>query len=247
MHSVYMITNSQNSMKYIGVTCRPVSIRFKEHIYSAQGSESNAPLHTAMRDLGVDTFSCQILEDDISSDDARSKELYYIRKFNTCEPFGYNTYKAGMGGRCHTDVGRKHISKSLQGIVYLESRNAKISIAHTNIVKSETWCNNISKSRKGKYAKENNGFYGKHHSQETISRITNSRKLSVTSDVIYHSEKGDTLVFKSLSDAGKWVMRSGLSNTSFRTCAERISRTIRYNSDHIVYGGHWEFKQRSID
>lgn len=234
-------------MKYIGVTCRPVSLRFRDHIYSAQGSVSKAPLHIAMRELGIESFTYAILEDNISSDDARSKELHYIEKFNTSEPFGYNTYRAGMGGRRHTDVGRKHISESLQGVIFPESRNAKISAAHTGKVKSESWCDNISKSRTGKYSKEDNPFYGKHHSSQSLCRMLNSRKLSTSSNVVYHSEKGDTLVFTTLSEAGRWVINSGLANTSARSCAERISRTIRNNPENTIYGGHWEFKQRSID
>lgn len=248
MYSVYLISNSCNDKKYVGVTSRPINIRFREHIYAADDTISQAPLHTAMRELGADRFTWTILESDVPEAIARERERYHIDMLNTLEPCGYNTYRAGMGGHHHSDTAKERISLGLQGVVYPDSRNARISAANRQIFKAENWCDNISSSRKGKYTKSNNSFYGKHHSKETLSRMIKNRKISRQSDVVCTFQDGSPdKIFHTLAEAGKWVMSSGLAHTSFRTCAERISRTIRHNPDQVLYGGTWSFKQRSID
>lgn len=98
MYTIYLISNCCNDKKYVGVTSRAVEVRFGEHRYASDDTISQAPLHIAMRDIGVDKFSWEILESNISEDLARERETYYIDKLNTLEPFRYNTYRAGMAG-----------------------------------------------------------------------------------------------------------------------------------------------------
>ncbi len=66
----------------------------------------------------------------------------------------------------------------------------------------------ISDSLKGKYQGEKHPFYGKHHSKESLQKISNSRKSKGGKKIICLNT-GE--VFPTMMDAARWC---GLSNSS---------------------------------
>ena len=82
---IYKITNKFNNKCYIGSTAN-FKRRKYEHIIGST-SESypcyNYPLQRAFRKYGIDNFSFEIVEDNISDKDIAQKEHDYIIKFNS--------------------------------------------------------------------------------------------------------------------------------------------------------------------
>lgn len=248
MYEVYLITNKVNNKKYVGITCQGAEKRYRDHISLADGVESQAPLHIAMRDIGSDKFNMTVLESNVSQEAARERELYYIELYNSAQPDGYNTYRAGMGGKRHSDEGRQHISDGLKGHKFSSSRNEKVRQAMIERDYKQSWSDNLSKAMIGKGAGEKNPFYGKHHSPEVLAKIQATKLAHPDHTVEYVSLDGEVLQeFPNFAIAGRWVVEQGLSATSTVSCAERISRNVRANSTRVIYGGIWRFKERSID
>lgn len=248
LFDIYVITNKVNNKHYVGVTCQGVDVRWKAHLASAYDSNSQAPIHVAMREFGEDNFVVEVVLSGVTEADGRSKELEYIEKYNSNEPYGYNTYRAGMGGHHHTEEGRQNISKGLTGHVFSEERNEKVRQAMREREYKQEWSDKLSEVKKGVQAGERNPFYGKKHSPELLKQIAETRNQTKFLDVEYtKTDSGEVIVFSSLRDAAKYVMANGLANTSVDTCVGRISRNCRKGSIRPFYGGIWRFKKRFID
>ena len=88
---VYKITIDKS---YIGIT-KDTKTRWKHHTYPSSKCRyiRNALLHH-----GIENAKFEIIERDISVEDIDAKEQYYIEKFNTLVPNGYNLTN---GGRYH--------------------------------------------------------------------------------------------------------------------------------------------------
>lgn len=248
MYEVYLITNKVNNKKYVGITCQGAEKRFKYHMSSAEASDSQAPLHIAMREIGTSNFELHILESDVSQEEARERELHYIELYDSAEPNGYNNYRAGMGGKRHSDEGRQHISDGLKGHKFSASRNEKVRQAMMDREYKQSWSDNLSKAMQGKGAGEKNPFYGKKHSPEVLAKIQATKLSHPDHTLEYLDLNGEVLQeFPNFAIAGRWVVDQGLANTSTVSCAERISRNVRAGSTKVIYGGIWRFKERSID
>lgn len=90
-HSVYLITNNFNTMKYVGVSTDPLN-RFEQHI------SANSTLGRAIQHHGVEHFSMTVLIHNLSEQEAYTKEIEFIKSLNTLYPNGYNIDKGGKGG-----------------------------------------------------------------------------------------------------------------------------------------------------
>ncbi len=95
----------------------------------------------------------------------------------------------------------------------------------------------ISDSLKGKYQGEKHPFYGKHHSKESLQKISNSRKSKGGKKIICLNT-GE--VFPTMMDAARWC---GLSNSS------SIGQICNHTGQRKTAGKHpitkeklkWEF------
>lgn len=100
---IYKITNKFNGYCYIGLT-NDVNRRWNEHI----NKDSNSLIHQAIKRLGKDSFTFEILVNNISTyQEAARLEIFCINKYNSLTPRGYNktlggeskysSYKSAMG------------------------------------------------------------------------------------------------------------------------------------------------------
>ena len=95
----------------------------------------------------------------------------------------------------------------------------------------------ISDSLKGKYQGKKHPFYGKHHSKESLQKISNSRKSKGGKKIICLNT-GE--VFPTMMDAARWC---GLSNSS------SIGQICNHTGQRKTAGKHpitkeklkWEF------
>lgn len=99
MSYIYKITNIITNKIYIGYTSQPIERRFYEHKWEAQHltyEENKSYLYQAMRKYGVDNFIIDVvLEFNEEEADWQVLEKYYIKKFNSLNPNGYNLLEGG--------------------------------------------------------------------------------------------------------------------------------------------------------
>lgn len=100
MGYIYKIINLINLKIYIGQTVQPVKRRWRQHELSAQNtkrSDSNLPLHSAMRKYGIDAFKYEIIEK-CRDTDINDREVYWISFYDSTNPEkGYNVSLGGGG------------------------------------------------------------------------------------------------------------------------------------------------------
>jgi group I intron endonuclease len=102
---IYKITNKVNQKVYIGQTIQSLSQRRSGHIHDVVKNKSNSYLHKAINKYGVDSFDWEIIYECHSNDELDYWEMYFINKYNSMAPGGYNLTCGGGGirGYRHTD------------------------------------------------------------------------------------------------------------------------------------------------
>jgi len=89
---IYLITNLINGKQYVGQSIG-IAHRWIEH----KNSKENYPISKAIRKYGKDNFKFEIIENCLPKD-LDEKEMYYIKKYNTIVPNGYNITYGGSQG-----------------------------------------------------------------------------------------------------------------------------------------------------
>ena len=182
MGFIYKITNLINQKIYIGLTTkvRPTD-RYSQHRYCAAhlSPNDNSYLHKAMSKEGLENFSFEIIEE-IDNHLLSEREKYWIQKYNSYVPNGYNLTLGGEGtfgySRAQSEEERQKRSES-QRQYFIDHPEMK------QVIKERTkqlWMDpeyrkKVTESNKkfysehpDKFAGENNPFYGKHHTPERI-------------------------------------------------------------------------------
>ena len=84
-YTIYKISNTVNDKLYIGQTHRSINHRFSEHCKPSRNKLSI--ITKAICKYGRDKFKIEVLEETLFPVE---KEEFYIKKFNTISPNGYN-------------------------------------------------------------------------------------------------------------------------------------------------------------
>lgn len=120
MHYIYCYTNKINGKKYIGRTINTKQ-RFRQH--KTSHNRSNTTFHAAIKKYGIDSFEVEILEE---TTNPKERETFYIQKFNTMRPNGYNMKEFDMD---MTEEIRDKISRGNTGKTRSQEHKAAISNA----------------------------------------------------------------------------------------------------------------------
>ena len=108
---VYCHTNKINGKQYIGIT----SMSFEERCGKEGSRYKNCvAFWNAIQKYEWNNFSHTVLAYDLTREKANELEIYYISKFNTMVPNGYNL---SLGGEVYerTEEWRKHMSEAMKG------------------------------------------------------------------------------------------------------------------------------------
>lgn len=142
-------------MQYVGQTINPLD-RFKQHINdSKKDKRSSIFLYNAMKKYGIDSFTFEIIEENIPIENISERERYWINTLNTLRPNGYNLTLGGEGtfGYKHTEETKKKLSEMKKGrfthIQTIDSRE-KISRANKGKKPSAQAIENSKKAHTGK-------------------------------------------------------------------------------------------------
>lgn len=114
LNTIYKITNNTNGKVYIGKTSLSVEKRFQQHINDSKKERfEKRPLYDAIRKYGIDNFSVDIVETNISDEEINDKEIFYIKENNSYIGFeNSNGYNATLGGDS-----RKYKDFSVENII----------------------------------------------------------------------------------------------------------------------------------
>lgn len=97
MSNIYIITNDLNNKVYIGYTSQTIERRFYTHCWEALHNDKDTSyLHRAIKKYGAEHFSITLLESfNEKEKDWKALEKYYISKYNSIVPNGYNILEGG--------------------------------------------------------------------------------------------------------------------------------------------------------
>lgn len=146
---VYLLKNTINGKKYVGMTSKDVNTRFLQHCRAAKANPKTL-LHRSIRKYGVEAWQVSILEKDFQRiEDLCDAEIRYIRSINpelnmarggmggdnsNCENFkkyialrDYSGDKHPMFNRQQSDDTRNKISKSKKGIPLRADHRRKVT------------------------------------------------------------------------------------------------------------------------
>lgn len=96
---IYKHTNKTNGKIYIGQTCQVPEKRWD---YGCGYKKHNLYFYNAIKKYGwSEGFDHEILETDLSLEQANEREQYWIKYYNSLAPNGYNLTRGGDGGQGH--------------------------------------------------------------------------------------------------------------------------------------------------
>lgn len=242
MGFIYKIENSINNKIYIGLTkkARP-SDRFSQHRYLARHLKENdkSLLHKAMAKYGVDNFTFTVIEE-VENELMPIREQYWIQEYNSQQPNGYNITEGGEGtpGFSRPQAQEERKKRSISNKQFFQEHPEVREVVRERT--KQLWQNDeyrqkVTESNKRFYAEhpdmfrgENNPFYGKHHTEETIQKIRSKSKCQAIAQLnkdtyeVIQVFDGVKAAEKALSVSHGWLSKAA-------------------RADKIAYGFRWKF------
>jgi group I intron endonuclease len=152
MGYIYLVINNINNMKYIGQSkCLDINDRWNSHKKMRENSIGSYLL-SAYKKYGVNNFTFKLICI-CFDEDCDNLENYYISKFKTIVPNGYNLKEGGITTKHHPNT------------IQLMSLKAK-----------EFWTTDRKKQQSLKYSGANHPNFGKKLSDEQRNILSNKSK-----------------------------------------------------------------------
>ena len=109
---IYMLRNSINDELYVGSTVSTLSTRLIKHKSESTHARNGMPIMKAMRELGSENFSIELIEDFPCTNacDLHKREGYWIRHYNTYGS-GYNALISGRDKKEWTKEHAEHVAE----------------------------------------------------------------------------------------------------------------------------------------
>ncbi len=156
MYKVYLITNIENKKQYVGITKFSIEERFFQH------TKRGFLLTEAIQKYGEQNFFIELVEEVESTERAYELEIFYIQKYNTKVPNGYNLTDGGDGifGWEASEEYRQECSKRVK-LLHKEKKVGMYGKKHSEETKKK-----MSASSKG-----NKNCLGRTLSEESKQKI----------------------------------------------------------------------------
>jgi group I intron endonuclease len=124
-HFVYLTTNKLNGMLYVGIHSADRLI----DKYLGSGFQLNNDIAT----YGRECFERKVLQLYVTRAEAARGEQYYVEKYDTLFPNGYNLTKGGQCGVEVSDETKKKMSETRKGKTHSEETKIKMSEARKKV------------------------------------------------------------------------------------------------------------------
>lgn len=218
MGYIYLITNTENGMQYVGQTQQEdIHDRWNAH-KRVSPTNIGRYLYSAYKKYGINKFKFQIICICFNEDCDRYEEDY-IKKYNTLAPKGYNLQTGGKSTKFSeetrqlmsrrqkelmTDDKRKEISERNKGKIISESQRHALSISQ-----KERW-KNMSSEEKNKLIekRKNNTNYenarnallkGSAANKKRVGQYDINNNLLESFDSITHASKSTNICHSTIS------------------------------------------------
>lgn len=211
MIGIYSIINLINGKRYVGQSIR-IESRINYHFTNLRKGKHFIPhLQSSYNIYGESNFSYEILEEVSDADKLDSREIYWIRYYDTLNPkHGYNRAVGGGGsashhvseltrkkiaigvskarkgkpGTKHTDDYKLRMSLIMKGRKFSDDTKRKMSESAKSKVLSETTRKKLSEKLSG----SNNPMYNVKHSLDSRMKMSESHKGLLRSDDSKHKQ-----------------------------------------------------------
>lgn len=151
-----------NGKVYIGMTCARIENRWR----NGKGYWQQPYVYNAINKYGWDNIIHDILEFDLTREEACKAEKYWISCYDSTNPVcGYNIDEGGYGGNPLAEETRRKISEGNKGKYVSQETREKLR-------KNMLGENNPMYGMCG----ELNPFYGKRHTEETRLKLSEKAK-----------------------------------------------------------------------
>jgi group I intron endonuclease len=147
---VYRAINKVNGKQYIGYTTKTLKERISVHVYKSRCKSNKHYFYLfkqALRKYGIDNFQWEVLEECSTKKECFEKEIFYISKYNTISPNGYNLTKGGNGG-LQSEETKLKISESVKK--YWNTHKDKNSLINASKENRKEWAKKSWKIKKEK-------------------------------------------------------------------------------------------------
>ena len=237
MGYIYLITNTENGMRYVGQTQQEdIYDRWKAH-KRVSPTNIGRYLYSAYKKYGIDKFKFQIVCI-CFNEDCDKYEEEYIKKFKTMAPNGYNLQTGGKSTKFSeetrqlmskrqkelmTDKKRKEMSERNKGKVISEAQKILLSIKG-----KEHW-QNMTSEEKTKLIQKRNSNYNYIKTREFLKKGSDINKKRVGK----FDETNNLLeTFNSVTHA----------STSTNICRTTISKVCLQKPKYHTAGGFiWKY------
>jgi len=171
---IYKVTNLVNNKIYIGKTVKKLNRRKKEHMVDSRGKKYNSVFHAAIRKYGPGNFCWEVLDEVMFSDLLLDLERFYIKKYRSMVPFGYNICSGGEGlGHPCSEENKRKMSLAKRGVPRSEETKERMSISNTGRIVTEQTRKKISLS-----------MMGKHKSETAVANMVIARRARIVKEVV---------------------------------------------------------------
>lgn len=196
---------------------------------------------------GADKFYCELI--DTCNDDIRLEvETYYIEKYNTLIPNGYNVYShssCGFSNQHHSKDTLSKISKASKkwweeaDDDTKRNRSEKISKALTGKSFTDEHKRKLSELAKLRTGTKNS-FYGKKHSKESLQKMKKAHSLRVY--LRLDNQNNVLQEYNMIDDVYRWVVDNNLSNAKETSIKYRIYSAVE-GRHQSAYGYKWSSRE----
>ena len=222
MGIIYCYTNLINGKKYVGQTINPEK-RYNQHKSSAfneKDKDYNTPLHRAFRKYGYDNFNYEIILSTSSLDILNELEIYFIDKYKTQVPNGYNILEGGNN----------------PSRIFNEETKINMMKAHANLTEDEVVELRIAyKEKESPSVIYNNKYKDRMHFQSFLNIWTGKRYASIMPEVF--TDRGRHT--KLNEEKVKQIKMEIAEGKSYRKIAENFNISPSTIAD-IAHGRTWK-------
>ena len=237
---IYILKNRLNNKWYIGQSVNPPtnsSGRIYKHLNGL--SPSCTAIHNAIQKYGKDTFSAEVISyPGVSQPAINAIEKWYIQKYKTISPHGYNLRDGGDSGGIPCPESRKKMSEVRKG-TRPWNKGKTYNLSEESAArkrKSYTQNREITQDFREKMsavtAGEKNGFYGKKHSEESKKKMSHAQSGEKSHQYRHDLDNSHILI---LYNQGYSAYHIGkLYNCCPKTITQRIQSTINIQSEQLT-------------
>lgn len=123
---IYIITNLITGKVYVGQTTDRPEVRFSRH----RTRNTGMPIHLAIKKYGVENFKFEVIYSAFTLDELNFAEEFFIKKYNSLSPNGYNLISGGLNHRRTQEMKDRH-SRIMKGKKFPSRRRGIIATNRT--------------------------------------------------------------------------------------------------------------------